>query len=99
MFDHMETLPIKYFDTNAHGDIMSMYTNDTDTIRQLVSQSLPALFQTSFTVLALVCIMLYYSVWLTLIVFIGSIFMFLSTKSFGGKAAKYFVKQQKAFFI
>lgn len=96
MFDHMETLPIKYFDTNAHGDIMSIYTNDTDTIRQLVSQSLPALFQTSFTVLALVCIMLYYSVWLTLIVFIGSIFMFLSTKSFGGKAAKYFVKQQKA---
>ena len=96
MFDHMETLPIKYFDTNAHGDIMSIYTNDTDTIRQLVSQSLPALFQTSFTVLALVCIMLYYSVWLTLIVLIGSIFMFLSTKSFGGKAAKYFVKQQKA---
>lgn len=95
MFDHMETLPIKYFDTNAHGDIMSIYTNDTDTIRQLVSQSLPALFQTSFTVLALVCIMLYYSVWLTLIVLIGSIFMFLSTKSFGGKAAKYFVKQQK----
>ncbi len=95
MFDHMETLPIKYFDTNAHGDIMSIYTNDTDTIRQLVSQSLPALFQTSFTVLALVCIMLYYSVWLTSIVLIGSIFMFLSTKSFGGKAAKYFVKQQK----
>lgn len=96
MFDHMETLPIKYFDTHAHGDIMSIYTNDTDTIRQLVSQSLPSLFQTAFTVTALLVIMLSYSIWLTLIVLFGSIFMFLNTKHIGGKSAKYFVKQQKA---
>ncbi len=96
MFDHMETLPIKYFDTHAHGDIMSIYTNDTDTIRQLVSQSLPSLFQTAFTVTALLVIMLSYSIWLTLIVLLGSIFMFLNTKHIGGKSAKYFVKQQKA---
>lgn len=96
MFDHMETLPIKYFDTNAHGDIMSIYTNDTDTIRQLVSQSLPNLFQTAFTVCALLGIMLSYSIWLTLIVLIGSIFMFLNTKFVGGKSAKYFAKQQAA---
>ena len=96
MFDHMETLPIKYFDTHAHGDIMSIYTNDTDTIRQLVSQSLPSLFQTSFTVIALLVIMLSFSVWLTLIVLAGSVFMFLNTKFIGGKSAKYFVKQQRA---
>lgn len=96
VFDHMETLPIKYFDQNAHGDIMSIYTNDIDTIRQLVSQSLPSLFQTGFTILALLTIMLSYSVWLTLIVLVGSIFMFLNTKYVGGKSAKYFVKQQKA---
>ncbi len=96
LFDHMETLPIKYFDTHAHGDIMSIFTNDTDTIRQLVSQSLPTIFQASFTVIALLVVMLSYSVWLTLIVIIGSVFMFLNTKHTGGKSSKYFVKQQKA---
>lgn len=96
MFDHMETLPIKYFDTNAHGDIMSMYTNDTDTIRQLVSQSLPSLFQTAFTVLALLVIMLNYSLWLTIIVLLGAAFMLLDIKMVGGKSAKFFVKQQDA---
>ncbi len=96
MFDHMETLPIKYFDTNAHGDIMSIYTNDTDTIRQLVSQSIPMIFQTTFTVIALLIIMLSYSVWLTLIVLVGASLMFLNAKVTGGKSAKYFVKQQSA---
>lgn len=96
MFDHMETLPIKYFDTNAHGDIMSMYTNDTDTIRQLVSQSLPSLFQTAFTVVALLVIMLNYSLWLTIIVLLGAAFMLLDIKFVGGKSAKFFVKQQDA---
>lgn len=96
MFDHMETLPIKYFDTNAHGDIMSMYTNDTDTIRQLVSQSLPSLFQTAFTVVALLVIMLNYSLWLTIIVLLGAAFMLLDIKLVGGKSAKFFVKQQDA---
>ena len=96
MFGHMETLPIKYFDTHAHGDIMSIYTNDTDTIRQLVSQSLPSLFQTFFTLIALLSIMLYYSIWLSLVVLFGSLFMIFCTKTIGGKSAKFFVKQQKA---
>lgn len=96
LFDHLETLPIKYFDTHAHGDIMSIFTNDTDTIRQLVSQSLPTIFQASFTVIALLIVMLSYSVWLTLIVILCSVFMFLNTKHTGGKSSKYFVKQQKA---
>ena len=94
MFDHMETLPIRYFDTHAHGDIMSIYTNDTDTIRQLISQSLPNVFQTAVTVIALLAIMLYNSLWLTLIVLLGSIFMFINAKRIGGKSAKFFVKQQ-----
>lgn len=96
IFNHMETLPIKYFDTHAHGDIMSIYTNDVDTIRQLVSQSIPMIFQTSFTVIALLFVMLSYSVWLTLIVLLGAVFMFLNTKKTGGKSSKYFVKQQHA---
>lgn len=61
MFARMESLPIRYFDTNAHGDIMSIYTNDTDTLRQLISQSLPALMQTSIVLLTVFCIMIYYS--------------------------------------
>lgn len=96
MFGHMETLPIKYFDTHAHGDIMSIYTNDTDTLRQLVSQSLPSLFQTTFTIIALLSIMLYYSIWLALVVLLGSVFMLFCTKNIGGKSAKFFVKQQQA---
>ncbi len=96
MFDHMETLPIKYFDTHAHGDIMSIYTNDTDTIRQLVSQSIPMIFQTSFTIIALLIVMLSFSVILTAIVILGAVLMVLNAKVTGGKSAKYFVKQQKA---
>ena len=96
MFDHMETLPIRYFDTHAHGDIMSTYTNDIDTIRQLVSQCLPSIFQTSFSVIAVLVMMLTYSLYLTLIVLAGTIFMFLTVKIVGGKSAKYYVRQQKA---
>ena len=96
VFNHMETLPIKYFDTHPHGDIMSTYTNDIDTIRQLVSQSIPMIFQTSVTVISLLIIMLSFSVWLTLVVLFGAVFMFLNTKHTGGKSSKYFVKQQKA---
>jgi len=94
IFDHMETLPIRYFDTHAHGDIMSIYTNDIDTIRQLVSQSLPALYQTVLTAIGAFMVMLFKSLWLTLIVIFGAIFMFLTTKGIGGKSAKFFVKQQ-----
>ena len=96
MFAKMQTLPIKYFDTHPHGDIMSVYTNDIDTIRQLVSQALPALFQTGLAVSALLIVMLSYSIWLTIIVLLGATFMILNTKIVGGRSAKYFVKQQKS---
>ena len=96
MFGSMQTLPIKYFDTNTHGDIMSHYTNDIDTIRQLISQSIPQLFSSVLTIIALLSYMLYLSVWMTLLVFLGVFAMTLVTKKVGGNSAKYFVKQQKA---
>lgn len=95
MFARMENLPIRYFDTNAHGDIMSIYTNDTDTLRQLISQSLPALMQTSIVLLTVFCIMVYYSFWLTGVVLIGCVIMFFITKNFGSKSSRFFIKQQQ----
>lgn len=95
MFARMESLPIRYFDTNAHGDIMSIYTNDTDTLRQLISQSLPALMQTSIVLLTVFCIMIYYSLWLTGVVLIGCVIMFFITKNFGSKSSRFFIKQQQ----
>lgn len=95
MFARMESLPIRYFDTNAHGDIMSIYTNDTDTLRQLISQSLPALMQTSIVLLTVFCIMVYYSFWLTGVVLIGCVIMFFITKNFGSKSSRFFIKQQQ----
>ena len=95
MFARMESLPIRYFDTNAHGDIMSIYTNDTDTLRQLISQSLPALMQTSIVLLTVFCIMIYYSFWLTGVVLIGCVIMFFITKNFGSKSSRIFIKQQQ----
>lgn len=95
MFARMESLPIRYFDTNAHGDIMSIYTNDTDTLRQLISQSLPALIQTSIVLLTVFCIMIYYSFWLTGVVLIGCVIMFFITKNFGSKSSRFFIKQQQ----
>lgn len=95
MFARMESLPIRYFDTNAHGDIMSIYTNDTDTLRQLISQSLPALMQTSIVLLTVFCIMIYYSFWLTGVILIGCVIMFFITKNFGSKSSRFFIKQQQ----
>ena len=95
MFARMESLPIRYFDANAHGDIMSIYTNDTDTLRQLISQSLPALMQTSIVLLTVFCIMIYYSFWLTGVVLIGCVIMFFITKNFGSKSSRFFIKQQQ----
>ena len=95
MFARMESLPIRYFDTNAHGDIMTIYTNDTDTLRQLISQSLPALMQTSIVLLTVFCIMIYYSFWLTGVVLIGCVIMFFITKNFGSKSSRFFIKQQQ----
>ena len=96
MFDSMQDLPIKYFDTNKHGDIMSHYTNDIDTLRQLVSQSLPTLLQASVIVVTVLCIMLWYSVLMTLVVLLGIVAMVFVSKKIGGGSAKYFVRQQRS---
>ena len=96
MFDRMQNLPIRFFDTNKHGDIMSHYTNDIDTLRQLVSQSLPTLLQSTAIVLCVFGIMIYYSVWMTLIVLCGVALMLVVSKKIGGGSAKYFVRQQKS---
>ena len=96
MFDGMQNLPIKYFDTHKHGDIMSYYTNDIDTLRQLVSQSLPSLIQSSIIVLTVFCIMLWYSVPMTLVVLLGIGLMIIVSKKIGGGSAKYFIRQQRS---
>ncbi len=96
MFNGMQGLPIRYFDTRKTGDIMSFYTNDIDTMRQLVSGSFPALIRSVSIVLAVLAIMLYFSVWMTLVLLLGVVAMFYVTKHIGGGSAKYFVKAQKA---
>ncbi len=96
MFDGMQNLPIKYFDTHKHGDIMSHYTNDIDTLRQLVSQALPALLQSGTVITCVLCVMLYFSVWMTLLVLVGVVAMLFVSKKVGGGSAKYFIRQQKS---
>ncbi len=96
MFDKMQNLPIKYFDTHKHGDIMSHYTNDIDTLRQLVSQALPSILQAGTIVLSVIFIMLYFSVWMTLVVLVGVFGMIFVSKTVGGGSAKYFIRAQKA---
>lgn len=96
VFDKMEKLPIRYFDRNAHGDIMSVYTNDIDALRQLVSQSLPQLCSTIITLVTLTVIMIYYSILLWAIVVVGVIAILFITKTIGGKSAKYFMAQQRS---
>ena len=96
MFDGMQDLPIRYFDTHNHGDIMSYYTNDIDTLRQLVSQSIPQLISSGVIVLSLLCIMFYYSVWLALVVIAGVACMLVVTKKVGGGSARFFRRQQIA---
>lgn len=94
MFSKMQSLPIKYFDTHAHGDIMSTYTNDTDACRQLIGQSLPNLLSGSLTLIVSVCIMLTYSFWLSLVVLCCTILMMVVVKRIGGNSAKFMVAQQ-----
>ena len=96
MFDGMQDLPIRYFDTHSHGDIMSHYTNDIDTLRQLISQSIPNLLSTVVVVFSVLCIMLYYSVWLTLLVLLGMFLLSFVIKGVGGNSGKYFRRQQQA---
>lgn len=96
MFDRMQTLPVKYFDTHTHGDIMSYYTNDVDALRQLISQSLPLGFYSFVSIITLLVTMLISSVYLTLVVLGGVVIMLIVTKSVGGRSAKYFVRQQNS---
>lgn len=96
MFTKMQTLPIRYFDRNTHGDIMSTYTNDVDALRQLVSQSLPQTVSTVIVLVTLACSMMYMSIPLFLIVVLGVIAILFVTKKIGGKSAKYFMAQQQA---
>ena len=96
MFNGMQNLPIKYFDTHKHGDIMSHYTNDIDTLRQLISQALPSLLRAFIVVVSVLGIMLYYSIWMTLILLCGVAVMMFVTKKVGGGSAKYFIRQQKS---
>ena len=96
MFAKMQTLPIKYFDTHPHGDIMSHYTNDIDTLRQLISQSIPSLISSGIVVISLITIMLSFSVQLFGVVVCGAVMMLVVTKTIGGRSAKYFIRQQKS---
>ena len=96
MFSHMQKLPVKYFDTHQNGQIMSLYTNDIDTIRQFVSQSLPNMFATGLTVIGCIFVMIALSIWMTLVVLVGTFAMAMNTRIIGGRASKYFVEQQKS---
>ena len=96
LFDKMQDLPIRYFDTHKHGDIMSHYTNDIDTLRQLISQSLPSLLQAGSVVLVVFAIMLYFSIWMTLILCVGIVAMTLVVGRLGGGSSRYFARQQKS---
>jgi len=96
LFDKMQDLPIKYFDTHRHGDIMSHYTNDIDTLRQLVSGTIPAVLRSGSIIIVLLGVMIYYCGWLTLLVLLGVILMLIVSKNVGAGSAKYFIQQQKS---
>ncbi|MBQ5564590.1 MAG: ABC transporter ATP-binding protein, partial [Clostridia bacterium] len=95
MFSHMQKLPIKFFDTNTHGDLMSRYTNDTDTLRQMLSMSIPQMFSSLITIVSVFVAMLVLNVWMTLFVLLFVGIMMFITKSIAGKSATYFIRQQK----
>ena len=96
MFDNMETLPIRYFDSHTHGEIMSTYTNDVDTIRMLVGQTLPSAFQSILSILVVFITMMRYSIWMTIVVILVIFGMTKLVGKFGGKSAKYMMAQQKS---
>ncbi len=95
LFSHMETLPIKYFDTHKHGDIMSIYTNDVDTLRQMVSQSLPQVFNSAITIISVLISMISLSIPLTGVTLVMVALMVFATKNVAGQSGKYFLEQQK----
>ena len=94
MFNHMQDLPIRYFDTHAHGAIMSLYTNDIDTIRQFISQALPTTLSAGLAIIFSFTVMMMQSIWMTLVVIFCAFLMLLNTIIIGGRASKYFIKQQ-----
>ena len=96
VFTHMESLPIKYFDTHAHGDIMSIYTNDIDTLRQMISQSIPQLVNSAATIVSVFISMVILNIPLTILTLIMVAIMVLTTSKVAGKAGSYFMKQQKS---
>lgn len=96
MFEHMQSLPISFFDTHSHGDLMSRYTNDTDTLRQMLTQSVPQIFSSAMTIICVFCAMLRTSFALTGVVLIFVLIMMCCVKGIGGNSARFFVKQQKA---
>ena len=95
MFNHMQALPISYFDTHTHGDVMSYYTNDTDTLRQMISQSMPQLFSSCVTIIAVFFSMLYLSVPLTLFVVLFAVFLLWVVRYIAGHSGRFFVQQQQ----
>ncbi len=95
LFSHMETLPIKYFDTHAHGDIMSTYTNDTDTLRQMISQSMPQVFNSFITIVSVFVSMVILSIPLTIVTLLMIAVMLVVTKKVAGLSSRYFLEQQK----
>ena len=96
VFTHMQALPIRYFDTHTHGDTMSRYTNDTDTTRQLISQSVPQIFSSLITIVSVFIAMVSTSIWLTLLVLVFTGVMMVLTRFIGSRSGKYFRKQQKS---
>ena len=96
LFNRMETLPIRFFDRRQVGDTMSLYTNDIDALRQMISQSFPQMLNTAVMIVTVICIMVWYSVYMTLVILGGIFLMFAVTKVVGGGSAKYFFKQQQA---
>ena len=96
MFSHMQTLPLKFFDSKTHGELMSSYTNDTDTLRQLLGQTIPHLISSVVTIVGVFCAMLFYSVTLTVVALVFLFLLMIMVGKLGGKSSKYFVKQQKS---
>ncbi len=96
LFNRMETLPIKFFDRRPVGDTMSLYTNDIDALRQMIAQSFPQMLNTAVMIITVICIMVYYSIYMTIVIILGVCLMFVTTRIIGGGSARFFFKQQQA---
>ena len=95
MFEHMQKLPVRFFDTHTHGDLMSRYTNDTDTLRQMLSMSIPQMFSSLITIISVLVAMIVLNIWMTLFVLLCVGLMMFITKTIASKSATYFIKQQQ----